>query len=157
MLKLLDPPLLDRIYFTTPEHKNIYITQHCGGLFSFLGVRILEAHFRGHLYPELSCGILDTKFCVLLSGCCWCVATFPDYHCSTNSSVLRLQAQHPRVVFSLLTLSHSKKVTVRLSDLTHLSEVRIVRLPEGSILSIGQSYIFLFLFIKSTQLSRLLQ
>jgi len=38
----------------------------------------------------------------ILSGCCWCAATFPDCRWSTNPSVLRLQPRHPHVVFPFL-------------------------------------------------------
>ena len=74
--------------FTTLTHP---CTDHCADLCSFLGVDILEAHLGGYLCPELSCDILGTKHCALLSGCYWCSATFLYCRCSTNPIVLRSQ------------------------------------------------------------------
>ena len=58
----------------------------------------IRFQFRLHHPPPRN----QQSSCALLSGCCWCAATFLDCRWSTNLSVLRLQPWHPRLFFSLV-------------------------------------------------------
>jgi len=120
MLRLLDPPLLVRIYLTTPEHKNIYMIHGmrgyqkvakscnkihvpqkyvCKYIYVYVSRSCALCPLLIHILLYHSCGILGTKHCVALSGYCWCAGTFPDCRSSTNPSDLRF---HQRLFFCLL-------------------------------------------------------
>ena len=103
------PSLLVRIYFTTLEHKNIYmihgmrgyqkVAKSCNRIYipqkcvcNYIYIYVSRSCA---LYPLLihillyhSCGILVTN---IVS--CWCAGTFPDCRWSTNPIVLRLLPQ----------------------------------------------------------------